>query len=362
MILAATLFLAQAFYIEKMEGTPESYYVRPQPNFMPVNTPVVPPAARIVDNVTLGNPAFQRQEYEFPSEENGYGYREVIPRNQRNYVPIQERIAMEEIETGRANDQARLAAQQFNLSNARANAEYDANINSQATLATQRLGTLDPKSDDFPAQLAQFQEEFPLAFQNPGFNQTVGRLNNSYEQRKQAQEVLNRQVQSDIRDEDKFQTQLTTRLRSQVAALGQDYLDELDKQVAEGADPIVAYSAVAQRANRAQAAYEAEQKRLERENQPLSQSDYLGNIRAISSIQKSVNDGSMTEEEAAPQIQALRQQNRTYETQRGLTTSRDTQPSAPVANPTLESIQEGQIVTQNGRRFRKTNGQFVLIQ
>lgn len=364
MIIASILFLAQAFYIEKMDGYPETYYVRPQPNFMPVNTPVVPPAARILDNVTIGSPSLGRAEYEFPNEDNGFPIRRVIPREERVQIPIQERLQMEQIATQQATDQARLAAIQSDLTIRKNNAEYDANINQQATQGMRALRNLNPQSEDFPSQVAELQEMYPLAFQNPGFTNSVNRLDQIYKNRIASQEILNRQQENDQRDDARYRERMGLELRQTAATLGPDYLkdyeDSLRQDIEAGRspDPTRAYSVIAQRAARDRMAYEAEQKRQERENAPMSNSDYLATIKARATLLGRKDDATSGWDESteAPQLEALNNQIRTYEEQRGIRR----EPSQPQSTP-VPQYREGQTATnrQTGQKMVYRNGNWV---
>lgn len=345
------LLLAQAYFV--MPGnTPNTYFVEPQP--MATNPSLVSPAARLIDNTQIGRPV--SADYQFPSEDTGYGMR---PIQTQQRIPIQERLAMEQQQVQQATDQVRLASTQFNLQNAKANAEYDLNINSQANTALADLRRLNPQSADFPTQLATLQAQYPLAFQNPGFNQSVNRLQQTYSQTEAARDIATRQQDNDVREEAKYTQRLHQDLRSKVAGYGEAYLQDYDRVLQEAqasntaVDPVVAYSTVSQRAQREQAAFKAEQERAQRENQPLTNNDYLANIRTISAINKDVADGKITAEEAAPQIEALNQQTRTYETQRGI--------SRPQSTPIVQQYREGQTATnpQTGKKMVYRNGNWV---
>lgn len=348
------------------------YYVSPFPNRMPVNTTIIPRAARIIDNTLGGSPGLRSTTYEFPNEDNGFEYRSIAP---RNYVPIQERLQMEQLETDRAVQQAQLTGLQARNTIARNNAQYDANINQQATAGMNAVAGLNPESDDFPAQLAELQRSYPLAFQNSGFQQSVGRLDQTYRQRIAGNEVLNRQREANQQDEDRYQTRMNDRLRQAVAQLGPDKIAKYDAILnppiqidpitgvaipPTAIDPMQAYAAVYQDAIRENQEYTAEQKRQERENTALTRSDYLAMTGRMSKLldDNSVSKGSELKGDAAQEYKFLQDQANQFITQRGGQVATATQ----ALNPAVDAIKEGQIVVQNGQRFRKTNGKFVPIQ
>ena len=355
MILAA-LILAQSFFVQKLDGPGENYIVYPE-SMPTVNIPYVPAIEASTDLQILGNPGFRSQRYEYPNEQNGYPQRQIRSRN--DMLTVEQRLAMEQQGVQQATEQARLAATQFNLQNARANAEYDTSINAQANQGLQQLRNLNPQSADFPTQLANLQSQYPLAFQNPGFNQSVNRLQQTYSQTEAARDIAQRQQDNDVREEAKYTQRLHQDLRSKVAGYGEAYLQDYDRVLQEAqandmpVDPVVAYSTVAQRAQREQAEFKAQQERQQRENQPLTNNDYLANIRTISAINKDVADGKITSQEAAPQLEALNQQVRTYETQRGIT--------RPATAPIVQQYREGQTATnpQTGKKMVYRNGNWV---
>lgn len=182
---------------------PGAYQVWEGSLIMPESSPISR-QTRIADTVFQSRPSLQRAPMGdiYEDVETSYPVREVVPRSQRQRVPLEEQMAMDEIQTQQLGRQTAIRGQILNQKLTQKNFEYEDSINRQAEEAIPVLGRLAPGSDDFDTQVAELQREKPLAFQNPGFTQQIGKLVQTHNQLQQNKEILTRGAQEqDAREE-----------------------------------------------------------------------------------------------------------------------------------------------------------------
>lgn len=208
---------------------------------VPVQTQI-PPAVRLLQNAAIGNPAI-RSQYEFPDANNGYPLRTT--RYGQPLVPIQEQLAMQQLQNQQQREQLEVSGQQLNQALAQKKDLYDTRVNQQALQATQQLGDFDPQSPDFEAKFTQFQKANPLAFQNPGFRQLASQLLQTRQQHVHTDEAASHalaahqattQVQQDM-----LKQHSVNSTRAEAAKYGEDALAAYDAALqGNGNDPYAA--------------------------------------------------------------------------------------------------------------------------
>lgn len=238
------------------------------------------PQSRLLEREMIRRPELQR-EYQFPDDES-YPLRTVLP-SQRRIIPLEEQLAMEEVQTQRTRDQLAISGAQLNQKIAQANFGYDQNIINQSNEALPLLGTLQPGSGDFEAQAAELQKSKPLAFQNPAFRQSFDRLQQTHIQ---LQETNTRQ-----RDQ----------LRGVAAKLGEQGLAVYDTAIAEGKDPLEAIATVSSIGASMDAAAKREQQ-LNSFRENIAKS---GDIEALSSFNRILEAAGANADPYAAYVQAV---------------------------------------------------------
>jgi len=218
---------------------------------MPVQT--IPPMVQRMQNMAVMSPSV-KSEYEFPDANNGYPLRTT--RYGQPLVPIQEQLAMQQLQTQQQREQLEVSGQQLNQVLAQKKDLYDTRVNQQALTATQQLGDFDPKSPDFEAKFTEFQKANPLAFQNPGFRELASRLLSTRQQHVHSEETddrtfIGRQAAAQAQQEILKQHSVNS-TRGEAAKYGEDALSAYDEALASnGGDPFNALAVSQKQISRA---------------------------------------------------------------------------------------------------------------
>lgn len=195
--------------------------------------PQITPMERIVDRQFMANPSLQRGGYKFDELESRYPTRTVIPPSQRQVIPLEEQLAETEFQNEQlARDvdiRGRLLNQQINQKQM----VYTDNVNKQAEEAIPLIGRINPRSPDYELQVAELNERFPLAFQNPGFTRQFDNLARTNEQWKGTQEIKTQYAQRTDDQENYAQARARERLLTEVAKFGEGALAEYNASLAE---------------------------------------------------------------------------------------------------------------------------------
>lgn len=224
LLLATALFTT----FQNPDGSYTSYSDAMPPPQSPLSR-----STRYADAVMVGSGGQYQRPDPYAAVEEKYPIREVVPRNQRFTVPVEEEIAIDQLQTDRAKQEVDLRSRLLNERIARNQFDYDKKILDQAEQATGLLGNLNPQSQDYLAQKAKFQEQFPLAVQNPAFNSQLGRLDQTHSQWTNDQDVLKRyeMQRNDMENERGYRDE--QRIQEQLAQYGPGALDIYEKSLAE---------------------------------------------------------------------------------------------------------------------------------
>lgn len=234
--------------------------------------------AAMADAAMVRNPGmWQRSSgniYDRVSEQ--YPVSEVVPRNQRFTVPMEEQMAMDEYRTQQLGRETAIRGQMLNQRMAQKNFEYENNIISQAEQAMPLYSRVDPRSPTFDAEVADINEKFPLAVQNQGINSMIGRLSSTRNQYVQDQEIKERNLQDhtlrQVARADAMDDEMDIRASQLGAGAYKVYQDELRNN--QG-DRQAAYSMAATKAAQDEAAF----KRQQEVNAPITRADYTAYLR-----------------------------------------------------------------------------------
>lgn len=202
------------------------------PDSMPPPQSPISRATQVADAFMVG----QGSQYQRPQTFSYDELEERFPvrtRGPQYTVPIEEEMAMDAYQTERARQEVDLRSRMLNERIARNQFDYDKKILEQAERATGLLGELNPQSPDYLAQKAKFQEQFPLAVQNPAFNSQLGRLDQTHSQWTNDQDVLKRyeMQRNDMENERGYRDE--QRIQEQLAQYGPGALDIYEKSLAE---------------------------------------------------------------------------------------------------------------------------------
>lgn len=295
------------------------------------NSPI--PAQEImVDRAKVANPMLQREPYQFPDQER-YPIRTVLPRNQREVMPVEQRLAIGEVETEQAARRLQIQGQELQQLAARKNFEYDQHIQNQAKIGMETmLPNLNPMATDFPDQVAEIQRRIPLAFQDKAFNAMIGRQWETYDQnqnfnRAAAQRSAER-GQAYQFEQAGDQERLARRAQFEAAGWGKEELDAMDS----AKDPMQGFAQAADiRARRL-----AQAEIAKTQNRPLTNQDYLSLIRTKDNyLKRKAEDPEGFSGDEQAELDILNDQLREFRNQRGITPS---QPSTPSIKPPQTAI------------------------
>lgn len=209
LLLAASAYLTPA-------GPQGSYHIEFYNDMPTQQRSPISSTTQVLDAINVGSPV--QTGYDFDELEQRIPVRTVIPRSQRNLIPIEERMAMQEYELEQKRNQLAVSGAELNQTIARNTFDYDQKILQQATQATQSLGQFDPASETFEQEFGKFQAANPLAFQNPAFRQLADRL-----------VATNQQIR-----------QTGQQTKSGIAKQGQAALTAYDKALQDGKTPFEA--------------------------------------------------------------------------------------------------------------------------
>ena len=209
---------------------------------------------------------------------------EVVPRNQRITVPLEERMAMDEFRTQQIGRETAIRGQMLNQKITEKNFQYENNIIDQAEQSMPLYSRVDPRSPTFDAEIAEINERFPLAPQNQGISQMIGRLGSTRNQFVQDQEIKDRTLQEhslrqvyrgDVQD---FQ------VNQDVSRMGVNARKIYEQALADGEAPEMALAMATSQAAQDEAIarrQQAESLQTVRSNAPLDARDTiaLGNFQ-----------------------------------------------------------------------------------
>lgn len=240
--------------------------------------PPISDLTRTADAMYVGSPTQTRTSYNFDDLEQNYPIREVVPREQRVRVPIEERMYMQQYDLENRQRELSIRGQELNQGIAAKTFEYDQKILNQAEGAMSRLGEFDPASPDFDQNFAEFQAQNPLAFQNPAFRQLADRL------------VTTRQQILDT----------GARRESAVSAQGTSSLTAYQEALKQGKTPFEA-QALAADAEARERALQRQQQQVDEDRRQLAMK---GGPQAVGAY----SDALSQEQERVGKLQSLRQQ------------------------------------------------------
>lgn len=209
-----------------------------------------------------------------------YPVQEVVPRNQRYTVPMEEQMMMDDYRTKMLGREVGIRGQMLNQQIAQRNLEYDTKIMDQTAAAMQRVGEIDPYSPDFDAQVATLYRELPLAQQNPGFQQMVGRLAQTRNQHVQNQEIRDRTLEEhSLRQVYRGDVQ-DNAIDTQASQLGANAFKTYQEELEKSGDRQLALALAVTESAQEEAAF----KRQQELNAPVTRNDYIAYARRLETL------------------------------------------------------------------------------
>lgn len=295
---------------------------------MPAQTPISP-MERIIDRQVMSRPSLQRGGYDFNDLESRYPTRSPVPVAERQVVPLEVQLAETEFQNEQMAREVDIRGRLLNQQINQKQMVYTDNVNKQAEEAMPLIARIDPRSEDYELQVAEFNERYPLAFQNPGFTRQFENLKQTNEQWRANKEIKTQYAVRADDQENYAARRAEERMLQEVAKFGEGALAEYNASLEEDArngqlaDPYKAFA-------RASTVI-AQKQREVAETKPITTSEFRSLVGLKAKILENASIDELEPSQRA-ELEAIQGQINSYLAPRSNTQGAPTSRIAPPTN------------------------------